>query len=50
VAPNDFPSTETADKELKMTESLTWEKDLTRALDRATGKQLPVLLFFHNPD
>jgi hypothetical protein len=32
-----------------MTETLQWLKDMETALDQAKAKDLPILLFFHNP-
>jgi hypothetical protein len=33
-----------------MAKSIVWEKDMDRALERARTQNLPILLFFHNPD
>ena len=33
-----------------MENSIAWEKDIDKALERARTQKLPVLLFFHNPD
>jgi len=33
-----------------MTGNITWEKDLDEALARARAQDMPILLFFHNPD
>jgi len=33
-----------------MADSIAWEKDMDRALERAHSQNLPILLFFHNPD
>ncbi len=33
-----------------MTQPIAWQKDMTRALAQADEKQLPILLFFQNPD
>jgi hypothetical protein len=33
-----------------MVNSIAWEKDIDRALERARRQNLPILLFFHNPD
>ncbi len=33
-----------------MANAIAWEKDMAKALERATDKNLPILLFFHNPD
>ncbi len=35
---------------MEMTQPIAWQKDMTRALARADEKQLPILLFFKNPD
>jgi hypothetical protein len=32
-----------------MAEAIEWLKDLETALDQAKTKDLPILLFFHNP-
>jgi hypothetical protein len=33
-----------------MARSIVWEKDMDKALGRARTQDLPILLFFHNPD
>jgi hypothetical protein len=33
-----------------MDKVIAWEKDMDAALDRAKKQNLPILLFFHNPD
>jgi hypothetical protein len=33
-----------------MVNSITWEKDMESALQHAEKQNLPILLFFHNPD
>jgi hypothetical protein len=33
-----------------METSISWETDLEKARDRARSQNLPILLFFHNPD
>jgi hypothetical protein len=33
-----------------MADTITWEKDMGSALARAREQDLPVLLFFYNPD
>lgn len=33
-----------------MANAIAWEKDMDSALERARAQNLPILLFFHNPD
>jgi hypothetical protein len=33
-----------------MNPTISWETDIEKALKRAKSKDLPILLFFHNPD
>ena len=33
-----------------MANSIAWEKDLDKALERARRQKMPILLFFHNPN
>jgi hypothetical protein len=32
-----------------MASTITWETDMSKARERARARNLPILLFFHNP-